>query len=143
MIQSLGHAGLGVSDIDRSIRFYRDLLGMEVIMELDISDDRISRVIGVTSAKCRISHLKLGDGMLELFEYTNPKGQNKARDMQQYDHGLIHIGFEVNDIHGHLEELEKNNVELLGELVEFRPDVFVAYFKGPDGEVCEMRQIPK
>ena len=47
MILGLGHVGLGVSDLERSLEFYRDFLGMEVIMELDISDDRIARVIGV------------------------------------------------------------------------------------------------
>ena len=140
MIRSLGHAGLGVSDMERSLRFYRDLLGMEVIMDLDISDDRIARVIGIEGATCRIIHLKLGDAVLELFKYHAPRGANKARQLRQCDHGLIHIGFEITDFHRHLEELKENNVELLGEPVEFRPGVWIVYFRGPDGEVCEFRQ---
>ena len=38
MIKSLDHVGLGVSNIERSLDFYRDFLGMEVLMELDITD---------------------------------------------------------------------------------------------------------
>ena len=141
MIRSLGHVALSVSNMKRSLEFYRDLLGMEVLMELDASDDRIGRVIGVPGAKCHIVHLKLGNAVLELFEYYSPTGQNKAKSMRQCDHGLIHIGFEVTDFHKHVEQLKKNNVKLLGEPVEFRPGVWIVYFQGPDGEVCELRQI--
>ena len=142
MIKSLGHVGLGVTDMQRSLEFYRDFLGMKVLMELDIKDNRIGRVIGVKAAACKIAHLQLGDGILELFQYTNPKGSNKAKNINQYDQGLIHIGFEVDDFHAHIKQLEQKNIKLLGEPVEFRPDVWVAYFYGPDGEVCEIRQKP-
>ena len=140
MIHNLGHVALGVKDINRSKEFYCDLLGMEVIMEFDITDDRIGRVVGVVEAKCKIVHLKLGQGILELFEYSNPKGQNKARSMQQYDHGFTHICFEVSDFHKHIDQLKAHDVEFLSEPVEFRPNVWVAYFRGPDSEVCEFRQ---
>ena len=143
MIKSLGHVGVGVSDMKKSLEFYRDFIGMKVLMELDITDDRIGRVIGVKGATCKIAHLQLGDGILELFEYANPKGSNKARNINQYDQGLIHIGFEVDNFHNHIKQLEQRGVKLLGEPVEFRPDVWVAYFYGPDREVCEIRQKPE
>lgn len=142
MIQSLGHVALSVSDMDRSLGFYRDHLGMKVIMDLDIDDDRIGRVVGIPGAKCRIVHLQLGQAVLELFQYTVPQGVNRAKDMRQCDHGFSHIGFEVSDFHRHVEELRQKNVEFLGEPVEFRPGVWVVYFHGPDGEVCEFRQQP-
>ena len=142
MIKHLGHIALSVSNMERSLAFYRDLLGMETLMDLDITDDRIARVIGVPGAKCRIVHLKLGANILELFQYSSPTGATRARQLQQYDHGFTHIGFEVNDFHNHIAELKKQNVEFLGEPVEFRPNVWVAYFRGPDGEVCEFRQLP-
>ncbi len=139
----MSHAGLSVTDMDRSLKFYRDYLGMKVLMELDIADDRIARVIGIPGEKCKIAHLQLGETVLELFEYTNPRGQLFAPQMQQCDIGFSHVGFEVNDIHKHLKELEEMGIEMLGEPVEFRPDVWVAYFRGPDGEVVEFRQQPE
>ena len=143
MINSLGHAGLTVSDMDRSLEFYRDFLGMKVLMDLDITDDRMARVLGVASAKCRIVHLQLGDGVLELFHYYQPKGRNAAPSIRPYDNGFSHIGFEVNDIHIHIKEIQQRGCKLLGEPVEFRPGVWVAYFRGPDGEVVEFRQQPE
>jgi catechol 2,3-dioxygenase-like lactoylglutathione lyase family enzyme len=142
MFKSLDHVGLGVSNMEKSLEFYRDFLGMKVVMELADADDRIGRVIGAKGAKCKIIHLQLGECVLELFKYTNPKGSNKAKSINQYDHGLIHIGFEVDDFHNHIKQLEQRGIKLVGEPIEFRPDVWVAYFYGPDGEVCEIRQKP-
>jgi len=143
MIEALEHVGLGVSDMDRSLAFYRDLLGMEVVMDLNIADDRIGRVVGIPGAACRIVHLKLGPAVLELFQYTHPVGQNTARTMRQCDRGLIHVGFRVTDFHRQVETLKSRNVPFLGEPVEFRSNVWVLYFQGPDGEVCELRQVPE
>ncbi len=139
----MSHSGLSVTDMQHSLKFYRDYLGMEVLMELDISDDRIARVVGIPGAKCKIVHLKHGETVLELFEYTNPRGELFAPKMRQCDIGFSHVGFEVNDIHKHLKELKQMGVEMLGEAVEFRPGVWVAYFRGPDGEVVEFRQQPE
>ena len=142
-IPSLGHVGLSVSNMQRSLAFYRDIVGMEVVLELDISDDRQARVIGVPRTKCRIAHLKLGDGVLELFEYYEPAGENRARSLRQRDHGIVHIGFEVDDFCDRLAKLKENGVRFAGEPVEFRPGVWVLYFYGPDGEVCELHDVSK
>ena len=142
-IPSLGHVGLSVSSIQQSSEFYRDIMGMEVALKLHISDDRQARVIGTRGAKCHIVHLKLGDAVLELFEYQQPAGQNRARTMRQWDHGFVHIGFEVSDFDERVRYLKRKNVEFLGEPVEFRPGVWVLYFKGPDGEICELHDVSK
>ena len=142
MIKQLGHVALGVSDMDRSLAFYRDFIGMKLLMDLDVSDDRIGRVIGSPGACCRIVHLELSGAVLELFHYSEPSGQNIARETRQFDHGLTHIGFEVDDFHQHVAQLREREIEFLGEPVEFRPGVWVVYFRGPDGEVCEFRALP-
>ena len=143
MIKNFSHVGLSVSNMQRSLEFYRDFLGMTVLMELDIQDNRIGRVIGFSEAKCKIMHLQLGATILELFEFTEPLGENIAKNMCPRNHGISHIGFEVNNIHRHLQDLQERGVEMLGELVEFRPGVLVAYFRGLDGEILEFRQQPE
>ena len=142
-IPSLGHVGLSVSSMEKSVAFYRGIMGMEVVLELDISDDRQARVIGVPGAKCRITHLRLGDAVLELFEYYDAEGENKARGMQQSDHGLVHVGFEVDDFHARVRMLKEEGVPFVGEPIEYRPGVWVLYFCGPDGEVCELRDTSR
>lgn len=43
--------------------------------------------------------------------------------MRQRDHGIVHIGFEIDDFHERMEILKRNGVKFLGEPVEFRPGV--------------------
>lgn len=140
MIQSLEHVALSVADLDRSLAFYRDFIGMEMIMDINAENEGIGRIISMPGAKCRIVHLKLGATILELFCYSNPPGKNMAREMRQCDHGLTHIGFKVTDFHKLIAKLKERHTEFLGEPVEFRPGVWVVYFRGPDNEVCEFRQ---
>ena len=140
MIKCLSHVALCVSDLNRSLGFYSELLRMTVVMDLDISDCRISRLVGIPAARCRIVHLKLGQTVLELFHYNFPEGLSIAKGMRQCDRGFTHIGFEVDDFDQQLERLKTAKVDFLGEPVEFRPGVWVVYFRGPDGEVCEFRQ---
>lgn len=140
MIQALEHVALSVGDMERSLAFYREFLGMKVIMDLNVTDDRIGRVVGIPDARCRIVHLKLGQAILELFCYSSPAGKNMAGEMRQYDHGLIHLGFSVTDFQEQLKKLKAKGIVFLGEPVEFRPGVWVVYFRGPDGEICEFRQ---
>jgi catechol 2,3-dioxygenase-like lactoylglutathione lyase family enzyme len=112
------------------------------VFEVDFSDDRIERITGIAGARCKVVHLKLGGSILELFQYYSPVGGRIPRDRLQCDNGFTHIGFGVTDIRKHVRELEERGVELLGELVEVRPGAWVVYFRGPDGEVCEFRQVP-
>jgi hypothetical protein len=47
--------------MEASLAFYRDLLGMSILTDLDASDDRIGRVLGEPGTKCRIVHLGSGN----------------------------------------------------------------------------------
>lgn len=142
MIRKLEHIALGVSDINRSLKFYRDLLGMKVVFETDLSDDKIGRINGIIGSKCKITHLQIGETILELIHYYALPIDKFSINSSQCNRGFIHIGFNVTDIHTHVKELKEKGIEFLGELVELRPGTWCAYFRGPDGEVCELRQVP-
>ena len=142
MFHRIEHTALSVSSLERSVAFYRDVIGMEVVMEVDFSDETLGKVNGLAGCRARVVHLKLGGTALELFEYREPKGRSAARELRQCDTGFIHIGFRVTDIHRHCAELREKGVRFFGEPLRIRPGTFVVYFEGPDGEVCEMRQVP-
>lgn len=141
MIKGIEHAALSVSDLDRSMEFYRDVMGLEVIrvLECDV-ESPLGKVVGLNPCKARIAHLQRGEVMLELFEYQNPRGEEIKKSRTQADHGYIHIGFTSTDTRADYERLRSHGVEFISEPVEFRPGVWIVYFHGPDGEVCELRQ---
>jgi catechol 2,3-dioxygenase-like lactoylglutathione lyase family enzyme len=141
MITALEHVGLSVADLDRSIAFYRDVLGFSVVRTLEVPPSlRLGDVVGLPPCTARIAHLTLGAAMLELFEYRDPVGRPIAADWTHADHGFNHIGLTSTDTRGDHARLRGQGIRFIGEPVEFRPGVWIVYFYGPDGEICELRQ---
>ncbi len=141
MIVQVEHPALSVADLDRSLAFYRDLLGLEVIRIIEPREDpKLGTITGMPDARARIAHLRLGGIMLELFQYVTPRGRPIPVDHRQADHGFIHAGFRSTDVRDDHRRLSAQGVRFISEPVEFRPGVWVVYFRGPDGEVCELRQ---
>lgn len=138
------HSALSVANMDRSLAFYRDLLGLEVRRILEPNPALpLGTVVGLPGARARIAHLMLGPVMLELFEYQSPAGEPIPPTRRQADHGWIHIGLRSSDVRGDYARLQAAGVTFLSAPVEFRPRVWIVYFHGPDGEVIELRETPE
>ena len=140
MFKKLDHVAISVKDMEGAIAFYRDTVGMEKVFDREF-EEGLARLIGAEKAKVRVVHMKLGEAFVELFHYEYPKGREPRSDHQQCDFGLTHIGFMVEDFQGTYQRLREHGVEFLAEPVELRPGVFVAYFRGAEHEVCEIREI--
>jgi len=144
MIKRLEHAALSVGDMECSLVFYHDLLGMRIIRDLKpgLGGDKLGTVVGMPGCRARIVHLDLGGTMLELFQYLDPEGKSLLSEHKQADIGFTHIGLSSDDVRGDYQRLKAKGIEFVSEPVEFRAGVWIVYFKGPDGEVLELREIP-
>ena len=140
MFTRMDHVGVSVRDMEKAIVFYRDVLGMEKSLDREF-DIPLAKIIGLEGARARVVHMRLGESVVELFDYRHPKGREPRPDHIQADFGLIHIGFMVQDFQKSYQDLKAKGVQFLGDPVEIRPGVFVAYFRGAEDEVCEMREI--
>lgn len=141
MFKRMDHAAMSVENMEKVLAFYCDVVGMDKVFDREF-DEGMARLIGVPGTKVRIVHLKLGECVLELFDYAHPTGRKPLRDdPSQSDFGLTHIGFMVEDFHAVYQDLLDRGVEFLGEAVEIREGVWVAYFRGAEYEVCEIREI--
>jgi catechol 2,3-dioxygenase-like lactoylglutathione lyase family enzyme len=141
MITHLEHIGLSVSNLERSYNFYCKNLNCEVIRIIEANpENKLGKVIGLKGCSARIAHLKAGDNMLELFEYIAPRGKKISKNHSQADLGFIHAGFTSTNVRDDFRRMKENGVRFISEPVEFRPNVWICYFYGPDGEVCEIRE---
>lgn len=137
------HTGMSVSNLERSIRFYTEVMGLALVRTINPSDDpKLGEVVGLKNCVARIAHLESEGGMLELFEYGRPKGRPAPADRNQADIGFSHIGFSSRDARAEYRRLLDCGVDVIHEPVEFRPNVWIFYFRGPDDEVCEIRERP-
>lgn len=109
----------------RSVAFYRDLLGLEMIGRLDNGDPDFD-----------IVYLKAGGATIELFEFTK-KGKDAPQDGNE-DRGLKHIGFQVESCDEVAEKLKANGVEFTMEPFNAAGGVRIAFFRDPDGVLLEL-----
>ena len=141
MSLSVHHTGLSVSSLNRSIAFYRDLLGFELLRIIECpADGNLRRVAALPHACARLAQLALGDETLELAEYKHPQGKAFPADATLADLGFTHICLASDDIEADYLRLKDRGVRFYTEPIEYRLGVRMAYFYGPDGETCELRQ---
>lgn len=144
MITGIEHVGLSVTDMERSLAFYRDILGFEVLRVQDRGPDgNLGKLVGMPGCRARVAQIRLGEAILELFEYKEPRGNVAiARARRQADYGWVHVAVISTDVIRDHVRLRSAGVEFLSEPVEVRPGAWVVFFKGPDGEAIELRQTP-
>lgn len=142
MALKLGHVGLSVSDLDRSIAFYCDLLGFELLRIIDCPpESKLGEVLNIPGACARLAHLGSGDAVLELLEYKHPHGREISSDYTMADIGFSHVCITSDDIMNDYILLKNHGVRFYTQPMEYRQGVWMAYFYGPDDETCELRQV--
>ena len=144
MIRSVLPTALTVSDLERSLAFYRDLLGFELAAELppggererwDVYHEQVCRVRG---ARIRVAYLRAPDGEthLELIEYLAPKAEQGARRPLS-EPGTAIVALSVSGSAAAVERLCAAGIEVLSDPVHYRSDdgqeSYTTYLYDPDG----------
>jgi glyoxylase I family protein len=142
MIEGIEHVGISVSDLERSTDFYCGILGFKVVRTIEGSE-LLGKITGMPGCRATIVHLAKGSSVLELFKYSEPNGKLIPPERVQADKGISHIGFHSSDVRKDYKKLMDAGVRFISEPVEFRKNVWLCYFYGPDGEVGEMRESDK
>jgi len=124
MINKFDHFTVTVTDMEQSVKFYRDTLGLEVLGKL-VKENGI------------FVYLKLGEGMLELFEFDKKGEPYKQKDLE--DIGIQHLGMTVDDVDEVTEELKAKDVNFLVE-PQSVDGVRLAFFEDPDGINIEIME---
>lgn len=136
MLKEMHHTGLSVSDMERSLGLYRDILGMEVEWDADIEGiPEFGAVIALPGVRERIVMLRLNNCRVELFQFHEPKGEKVPR--RQCDLGYMHVAFVVDELADICRKLEEEGIEFYSEPQELGP-YKVVFFKGYDGETIEL-----
>ena len=142
---SANHVGVTVSDLSRSIAFYRDLLGFHVAYERgEVTAEYMPRLVGIPGARLKIAGLDIPGLHLDLIEYIEPQGAAVAGPTS--DVGNVHIGFTVDDLRAAYRTLSAAGVHFKSEPIS--PSVgpnqggWAIYFVDPDGLTLEMIQRP-
>ena len=135
MIEKLDHANLSSSDLDRSIAFYRDMLGMKVEFQMDPEGEEFERLFGVNDFRARVVQFEEG---LEICQFISPAGRDL--DLQSWDNRAIFLIFRVTELDKMYNTLVEKGVKFVNPpttLISPLPSggaLKIAHLYGPDGE---------
>lgn len=143
-IQRLTHLGICVSDLERSLRFYRDVLGCKEVGRLSMEGGTADVLNEMEGSEIRAIYLERDGWRLELIEFPKPGwiGPRTPRPMNQL--GLTHLSFRVDDLEAVCARLEEAGGGLLPATRIGGPDapVHVIMAHDPDGMRLELIQGP-
>lgn len=132
-----------VADIERSRRFYVDVLGFEVVAELDFDDPATARVMGVPGCQFTGVFMKRDGMRIELIAFRRPPPPEQRRKRRADEIGHSHLSFYVTDLDGALAELRAQGVEVEEDTRALLPSgIECCVVRDPDGFPIEIVQVP-
>jgi catechol 2,3-dioxygenase-like lactoylglutathione lyase family enzyme len=138
------HVGICVTDLQRSIAFYRDLLGFAYRSELRVQGEPSDTLLRLRGVDLQAVYLERDGTRIELLHYVAPGavGDGAARLMN--GRGLTHLSLRVDSVQGTLQVLRGAGVRVLDETFIDIPDFGAAaiFIADPDGTLIELVQSP-
>lgn len=148
MVKHVDHINIVVSDLDRSVRFYTELLGLAETRRARLTGDWIEAIVGLKDVMADVVFVQpLGGGpRIELIQYHSPRGEAFPENARPNTAGLRHIAFQVEDMEAIRARLEAAGVHFFGPPVQVPGGVVehddghksLCYFLDPDGVLLEL-----
>lgn len=141
------HTGFTVSNIERSLEFYRDRLGMRVVAQQLGTAPYLSTITRFRNVQIKFALLEIGgrsEHTLELLEYVSHPGEPQELATNRPGNG--HLCFEVDNIGEIYERLKSEGVRFKSEPAAITDGVnkgaYAVYLLDPDGFTLELFQRP-
>ena len=132
-----------VSDIEKSRKFYTDVLGFETVFEIDFDDPATARVMGLTSCKFKGIFMKCDGMRIELIAFTDPPPDKTVRMRKSNEIGHSHLSFYVTSLDETLAELRAKGVPIDEQTRQvLQSGIECCVVRDPDGFPIEMVQVP-
>ena len=133
--------GIVVSDMEKSLKFYRDLLGLKVKSLVDEEGEFLDNMLAHENVKNKVAKLyaKNGNALVELID-SKLYGNKKDRDF--FTIGASHFALTVDDLDETYDYLIKNGVKFTAPPQQ-SPDGFakVTFCEDPDGTLIELVEV--
>jgi catechol 2,3-dioxygenase-like lactoylglutathione lyase family enzyme len=151
VVKGLDHIAVTVSDMERSLAFYRDIMGFEVAEKHRLEGEGISQMAGKPDVVMQVVRLKSPEGpgiLLDLQQYIQPKGTASNAELGMSNHS--HFCYGVADLPSTYRDLKAKGVKFISAPVTFDLGedwdygaLQVVFLKDPDGFILELLQMPE
>jgi catechol 2,3-dioxygenase-like lactoylglutathione lyase family enzyme len=149
-VQSVASVGFTVSDMDRSIAFYRDVLTFTPLSDVEVDGPEYDQFWGMFGVRARVVKMQLGEQQLVLTEFLSPPDLRPI-PMPSYSHDLWfqHCAIVVRDMEAAWAQLRKHHVRQVSPRPQTIPrsnvvaaGIKAMKFRDPDGHNLELLWFP-
>jgi len=141
--------GMVVSDMDRAVEFYSQVLTFEKSSDVEVYGSEYEHLEGLFGSRMRIVRMRLGNEVLELTEFLAPQGRPIPVDSRSNDRWFQHIAIITSDMGGAYNVLREHKVkhastapQLLPSYITNAAGIRAFYFRDPDNHFLEILQFP-
>ena len=145
MLKAFFHTGFVVKDIEESVKFYSEVLGMRIAARMERQGEFIEQVLAFPGAHIKGGFVDMGEGhQLELIQYLSPaSGENS---LKRNDLGASHLAFFVEDLDKFYQETSQKGIRYNNPPASMFDDNGklsrkVAYAQDPDGNWLEFVEV--
>ncbi len=145
-ITGADHTSFSVSNLERSLAFYVDLLGFTLLWQREITNQYFRDIVGIPDCVVKAAHLAIPHSThkLELFEYAAPRGEPAVPRVNQP--GSAHLSLYVDDLPAAYEALKARGAQFRSPPIEIDAGAnkggWALYLLDPDGIPVELFQPP-
>jgi len=146
-IVAADHTGITVSNLERSLSFWHDVLGFEYSHTTHQKGKMAEEITGVADAEINLAVVKAPGGhKIELLEYLAPADRKKRTGLRPCDVGHVHVALTVDDLEAVLNTIAASGGKGAGEpqTLTSGPNAGkrVVYVREPDGTTIEFMELP-
>lgn len=145
-ITGADHTSFSVSNLERSLDFYINLLGFTLLWQREITNQYFRDIVGFPDCLVKAAHLAIPNSThkLELFEYAAPRGEPAVPRVNQP--GSAHLSLYVADLPAAYEALKAKGAQFRSPPIEIDAGAnkggWALYMLDPDGIPVELFQPP-
>jgi catechol 2,3-dioxygenase-like lactoylglutathione lyase family enzyme len=149
LVKGVDSIGLTVSDLDRSVEFYSNVLQFQKVSQTEVDGEGYEHLEGVFGLRMRIARMRLGEEYIELTEFLAPRGRPAPVDARSNDRWFQHVAIIVSDMDRAYQRLRDYKVQHASSGPQLLPSwnknaggIRAFYFRDPDGHPLEILWFP-
>ena len=146
MIKKVAHIGLTITNLERSIKFYKDVLGFKYIGKMNMEGESTETLFNKKNTKASVGYLASDDDtpLVELIEFKDVEVTKNKSSL--FNTSISELCFYVDDINKEYERLKMLGVEFISNPQMFDSTSYgfgksiAVYFYDPDYNIIELIQ---
>ena len=145
----IGPIVITVSELDRAVAFYTDVLSFRKTGGAEAHLDSFDRLTSIFGTSIEIATLRLGSETIQLVQYRAPRGRPVPADSKSNDEWFQHIAIVVSNMEAAIARLRKYHTHQISTAPQMLPDwnkdaagIQAFYFRDPDDHPLELIHFP-